>query len=104
MTKYNISTFFGLELESQYEAIRRGVPESRRKDWEDSSDGCDSTIEYEAVQAKYSCPTVPAICWWVEDQWDAREEDDEAFDDGAYECMQQRREQRFLENDANWVK
>ena len=103
MTKYNISTFFGLELESQYEAIRRGVPESRREDWETSSDGCNSTIEYEAVQTKYSCPTVPAICWWVENQWDDREEDDETFDDGAYERMQQQREQRFLENDANWA-
>ena len=63
MTKYDISFFCGLELKSQYEAIRRGIPESRKEDWETSSDGCNSTIEYEAVQAKYSQPTVPAICW-----------------------------------------
>ena len=55
--------------------------------------------------------------YWTEDQWDTYEADqreddmfndmrlcDEAFDDGAYERMQQRREQRSLENDANWVK
>jgi len=55
--------------------------------------------------------------YWTEDQWsnyeaDQREDSisndmnacDEAFDDGAYERMQHRREQRYLENDANWVK
>jgi hypothetical protein len=47
-----------------------------------------------------------------EDEADQREDSicndmnacDEAFDDGAYERMQQKREQRYLENDANWVK
>ena len=29
-------------------------------------------------------------------------EADELFDDGLYEQLQQKREQRYLENDANW--
>ena len=55
--------------------------------------------------------------YWTENQWDNYEADqredsinddmnacDNDFDDGAYERMQQRREQRYLENDANWSK
>ncbi|WP_087746316.1 MULTISPECIES: hypothetical protein [unclassified Acidovorax] len=38
------------------------------------------------------------------DAWERRyvERCDREFDDGAYERSQQRKEQRYLENDANW--
>ncbi len=42
-------------------------------------------------------------CYYTQNELMSLIGNDDDFDDGAYERMQQRREQRYLENDANFA-